>query len=684
MFVLHLALGGCLKAPPIRYGITADTGGHIAYVLHAAIAQASRDDVDMVSVATRLFDDDHLGSTHRLGVEALNDKVHVLRIDSGDRRYLEKEALAADLPFFTERFCDHLAGLARRPDVIHAHFADAAEVALQARARFGIPVVYTPHALGIDKRAQESASGLAAPVSDFRIEAERRAIAECDAVIVSTHDEADRQVRAYGVAGAKKRLSCLPPGVPPLPAPNGRSTIADRLGEWFADTDRPLVLAIARPVRKKNLSALPRAFLAVPALLARANLLVLAGQHGAGRASAEERAELAELQRLAADPRLLGRVALPPAHDAVDVSALYRRAAQGGVFVNPALHEPFGLTLIEAASAGVPVVATRNGGPVEIVRRLGHGVLVDPRDDQAIGEACLSLLDDEARHDRLSRAGREGLGSYSWHRYARRSVDIYRSLSRAATCRPRAADRPALLACDIDNTLTGCPDGARLFRDWHRERKMPFVVATGRGFAAAADILARWRLPAPDAFITDVGTRIMLPDGRGGWRECALFEAFLRAGWDEAAAAAALARLRLSPQPPETRTPFKLSFFGDASDAARARLALGGAAVAARVVFSHDELIDVLPPNGGKARALAFHAARLGLSLRDCVAAGDSGNDLDMLDAAGHAIVVANASRELDVLRPRPELHRAAAPHAAGVVEGLRALGLGSRRLAAA
>ena len=40
MRILHIALAGCLKAPPVDYGITEDTGGHIAYVLGAAVAQS--------------------------------------------------------------------------------------------------------------------------------------------------------------------------------------------------------------------------------------------------------------------------------------------------------------------------------------------------------------------------------------------------------------------------------------------------------------------------------------------------------------------------------------------------------------------------------------------------------------------------------------------------------------------
>ncbi len=424
MFILHLALGGCLKAPPIRYGITADTGGHIAYVLEAAAAQAALPSVTRISIVTRLFDDPQFGVEHALPSQRICHKVGVDRIATPERAYLEKEELAAELPAFTEAFCAHLSGLRPRPDVIHAHFADAAAVALAARERFGIPVVYTPHALGIDKRAQQ-------PGHDAlhgRIAAECCAIALADAIVVSSGDEADRQLDAYGIVGAAARTARIPPGVPRRAHPAGSSTRLRWLAGWLRDADRPIVLAVARPVAKKNLAALVRAYAATPALMERANLVVLAGQHGGARASAEERAVIAELERLCADAALRGRVALPPRHDSADVAALYRRAAAGGVFVNPALHEPFGLTLIEAAAAGVPVVATRNGGPAEILDTIGHGLLVDPRDEAAIGVACLRIVSDAHLHRRLSRAARRGARHYDWAAYAERSVSLYASL----------------------------------------------------------------------------------------------------------------------------------------------------------------------------------------------------------------------------------------------------------------
>lgn len=236
--------------------------------------------------------------------------------------------------------------------------------------------------------------------------------------------------------------------------------LSGELAGWLNDPHKPIVLAIARPVRKKNLAGLVRAFGTTPFLAERANLVMLAGQHGGRHASAEEREVIQELEELCADPSLHGRVALPRRHDSADVTALYERAARGGVFVNPALHEPFGLTLIEAAAAGVPVVATRHGGPVEIVETIGHGLLVDPRDQTAIGMACLRIISDVDLHHRLSQAALRNASRYNWSGYAERSVSLYASLSRASPAR----------TTDPERTPAGDPAGARSCGTWLETR----------------------------------------------------------------------------------------------------------------------------------------------------------------------------------------------------------------------
>ena len=150
MHIMHVALGGCLKAPPVDFGITQDTGGHIAYILGAAAAQAKRDAAARVTIVTRAFDDPALGAVHALEFERVAERLHVRRLRTAEPRYLTKAALVAELPALREAF----ARLVDEdpPDVVHAHFADAFDVAVDAARRHGARLLYTPHSLSLNKQ----------------------------------------------------------------------------------------------------------------------------------------------------------------------------------------------------------------------------------------------------------------------------------------------------------------------------------------------------------------------------------------------------------------------------------------------------------------------------------------------------------------------------------------------------
>lgn len=127
---------------------------------------------------------------------------------------------------------------------------------------------------------------------------------------------------------------------------------------------KPLILALSRPDKRKNIVSLIEAYGQSEQLQQLANLLIIAGN----------RDDIDDLERgaqevfheiLVAVDRydLYGKVMLPKHHRRDEVPMIYRiAAATRGVFVNPALTEPFGLTLIEAAASGLPIVATEDGG----------------------------------------------------------------------------------------------------------------------------------------------------------------------------------------------------------------------------------------------------------------------------------------------------------------------------------
>ncbi len=61
MFVCHIALQGCLTLSDVPYGINADTGGHITYLLELACASARDPEIERIDIVTRGFMDSKLG-----------------------------------------------------------------------------------------------------------------------------------------------------------------------------------------------------------------------------------------------------------------------------------------------------------------------------------------------------------------------------------------------------------------------------------------------------------------------------------------------------------------------------------------------------------------------------------------------------------------------------------------------
>ena len=72
------------------------------------------------------------------------------------------------------------------------------------------------------------------------------------------------------------------------------------------------------------------------------------------------------------------------------------------LFVSSARSEPFGLSIVEAMAAGVPVIATASEGAREIIDASQTGLLVPIGDVEAMAKAVTSLLDDISERERLS------------------------------------------------------------------------------------------------------------------------------------------------------------------------------------------------------------------------------------------------------------------------------------------
>jgi glycosyltransferase involved in cell wall biosynthesis len=186
----------------------------------------------------------------------------------------------------------------------------------------------------------------------------------------------------------RQRITVVPNGIHP-PDLNELPPPAEMRRQLKINDDIPLIVSIARLEAEKDIATLVAAMANVVVEIPTARCVIVGD--GQLRHALEKQIDQAGLQ---SSVTLLGYRS--------DALAILNAA---DLFVLPSLAEPFGLAILEAMSLAKPVIATRAGGPVEIVEEGRTGLLVPPRQASAMGNAILELLRDPNKMTALGRAG---------------------------------------------------------------------------------------------------------------------------------------------------------------------------------------------------------------------------------------------------------------------------------------
>ncbi|MEC9314181.1 MAG: glycosyltransferase, partial [Pseudomonadota bacterium] len=371
IYIALISVHGLIRGNNLELGRDADTGGQTLYVLELAQALSECDDVAQVDLITRHIKDEHVSPDYAVPVELINDKFRIVRIDAGPDEYIYKEQLWDHLDVFADNLADFFREQNHFPDLIHSHYADAGLVGSHVANLLGIPLVHTGHSLGRVKRRRLLASGLSAEQVEQlynmsrRVEAEEMTFATAERVITSTHQEIEEQYEIYDHY-QPEQMRVIPPGtnITQFKPPVGGELQDDLFGYLTAhltEANKPIILALSRPDKRKNIGVLIEAYGESEELQRLANLVIIAGN----------------------------RDDIPDFLHSMDI------------FTLPSLGEGVSNTILEAMATGLPIIATDVGGTPELVTDGENGLLVLVDDVQALTDGIEKLVSDKALRENM-------------------------------------------------------------------------------------------------------------------------------------------------------------------------------------------------------------------------------------------------------------------------------------------
>jgi glycosyltransferase involved in cell wall biosynthesis len=238
-----------------------------------------------------------------------------------------------------------------------------------------------------------------------------RAVERADAVI--TISEYSRSVILDRLSADKDKVRAIPLGLDPVffEEPPAEELAATRRS---LDLPERFLLFVGAFEPRKNLTGLVEAMRIIHGRSEKIPLVI------AGRRGGDYESVLGGIRRAGLEEKIRAIGYIPDS----ELRRLYRLAA---VFIFPSLAEGFGLPILEAMASGLPVAASRTSAMPEVAGEAA--VYFDPSRPEDMAAAVIRLLEDEGLRRKLADQGKARARAFSWTVTARRTLDLYRSLS---------------------------------------------------------------------------------------------------------------------------------------------------------------------------------------------------------------------------------------------------------------
>lgn len=344
--------------------------------------------------------------------------VRVVHLKAGPLEPRSKDELWPFMPAFRDSLLRFMERDEIHYDLIHSNFWMSGWVATELRRRLDIPVVQIFHAMGKTKRRHQRKVDTS---PGNRIKTEMNVVASVDKIIAQCPNERAELVDDYRADSDK--IALIPSAVNtnifnPVAQDEARRYVGLEMG-------KKVIVYVGRLLPRKDIRNIVRAL----ALLARQSengedvplLLVVGGESEDPNPNATS--EIDELQKLARELEVTEHVRFAGKRQP-EVLRYYYSAAD--VAVTTPWYEPFGLTPLEAMACGRPVIGSAIGGITFTIKDGETGLLVPPRDPEALAAALQRLFDQPVVRKRMGVAARKRVQrEFSWPIVAMRTGALY-------------------------------------------------------------------------------------------------------------------------------------------------------------------------------------------------------------------------------------------------------------------
>lgn len=397
-------------ASPVAQAGGVDSGGQNIYVAQVArwLARLGHG----VDVFTRM-------DNPNLPLEMEWDEgVRIVHVPAGPARDIPKEDLLPYMDAFSAFMHGYFSGRDEPYRLIHANFFMSAHASLPVAQRYGIPLAVTFHALGRVRRCHQAAADR---FPDSRFAIEDHIVRHADCVIAECPEDRRDLLELYGADPTRIRM--VPCGYDPEEMWPMDKAEARRVLGWPQEGFR--ILQLGRMVPRKGVDNVIKGL----ALLRRrhgvdARLCVVGGE--SDRPSPQDTPELGRLMQLAEAEGVSVYVEFTGRRRR---DQLLRYYGACDVFVTTPWYEPFGITPVEAMACARPVVGSDTGGIRHTVVHGKTGLLVPPRNPDALADALAKLALEPERADAMGREGaRRAARYFTWHRVGRQLDEVFEEL----------------------------------------------------------------------------------------------------------------------------------------------------------------------------------------------------------------------------------------------------------------